>query len=237
MKAIELDEVTTGYENNEVLHDLSMTIESDRVSCILGPNGSGKSTALKVISGLVAVWSGDVYIMGERATDATPREVVHRGVSMLPQGGRVFTELTVKENLRMGAYLTDDDEELQRRYERAYDVFPLLEERTDQLAGDLSGGQQMMVAIGRSLMADPEVLLLDEPSAGLAPNLTDQVFEQIEQLKTTGIDMVIVEQNVRKVLETAEYVYVIDQGTIAYEGDKAGFEDRDALMDMYFGRR
>ena len=237
MTVVELDAVTTGYGTNEVLHDLSMAVESDRVSAVLGPNGSGKSTALKVVSGLVPIWSGDVYIAGERMVDATPREVVRRGVSMLPQGGRVFTELTVRENLRMGAYLVDDADELRTRYDRVYDVFPVLERRTDQRAGDLSGGQQMMVAIGRALMADPEVLLLDEPSAGLAPNLTDQVFEQIRQLEATGVDMVIVEQNVRKVLDIAEYVYVIDQGVVAYEGDPGEFEDTDALMDMYFGRR
>ncbi|WP_331232359.1 ABC transporter ATP-binding protein [Natronorarus salvus] len=236
MTAIELENVTTGYGDNEILHELSMAIEEDRVSTIIGPNGSGKSTTLKAISGLVPVWEGDIFIRGDRITDASTKEIVEKGVVMLPQGGNVFTEMTVKENLKIGAYLNDDKEELKRRYEGVYDVFPILEERNDQRAGDLSGGQQMMVAIGRSLMADPKVLLLDEPSAGLAPNLTDQVFDQIQRLKESGIDMVIVEQNVRKVLDIAEYVFVLDQGEVAYRGPKEGFEDSEELMGMYFGK-
>lgn len=235
MTAIELDEVTTGYGDNEILHSLSMSIASDHVSAVIGPNGAGKSTALKAICGVIPVWDGDIYAHGDPITDASTKEIVDQGIVMLPQGGQVFTELTVKENLRMGAYLTDDEDELQKRYEYAYDIFPLLEERSGQRAGDLSGGQQMMVAIGRALTADPEILLLDEPSAGLAPNLTDDVFEQIQRLKEAGIDMVIVEQNVRKVLEIAEFVHVLDQGELAYEGPKEGFEDSDELMDMYFG--
>ena len=236
MTAIDLENVTTGYGDNEILHELSMAIEEDRVSTIIGPNGSGKSTTLKAISGLVPVWEGDIFIRGDRITDASTKEIVEKGVVMLPQGGNVFTEMTVKENLKIGAYLNDDKEELKRRYEGVYDVFPILEERNDQRAGDLSGGQQMMVAIGRSLMADPKVLLLDEPSAGLAPNLTDQVFDQIQRLKESGIDMVIVEQNVRKVLDIAEYVFVLDQGEVAYRGPKEGFEDSEELMGMYFGK-
>lgn len=234
--AIELEHVTAGYGSNEILHGLSTRIAADRVSAVIGPNGSGKSTMLKTICGVVDVWDGEVRVHGEPVTDASTREIVERGVVMLPQGGQVFAEMTVRENLRMGAYLTDDDDELDRRYGNAYDVFPVLEERNDQEAGELSGGQQMMVAIGRALMADPEVLLLDEPSAGLAPNLTDQVFEQIRRLTGTGIDMVIVEQNVRKVLDIAERVHVLDQGEIVYEGPRERFEDSDRLMDMYFGQ-
>lgn len=234
--ALELDDVTTGYGDNEILHELSMSIASDHVSAIIGPNGSGKSTSLKAISGLIPVWSGDIFVNGEPITNHGTKEIVERGVVMLPQGGQVFTDMTIKENLRMGAYLTDDDTQLEERYERVYDIFPVLGERKNQRAGDLSGGQQMMVAIGRSLMADPKVLLLDEPSAGLAPNLTDDVFKQIERLKDAGIDMVIVEQNVRKVLEIAEFVHVFDQGEIAFEGETEKFMDSDELMDMYFGK-
>jgi len=235
--AIELDEVTTGYGPNEILHQLTMSIASNHVSAIIGPNGSGKSTALKTISGLHPIWSGEIYVDGESVTDNGTKELVERGVVMLPQGGQVFTEMTIKENLRMGAYLTDDDEKITERYDRVYEIFPILEGRKGERAGDLSGGQQMMVAIGRALMADPNILLLDEPSAGLAPNLTDAVFNQIELLKQTGIDMLIVEQNVRKVLEIADFVHVFDQGEVAYEGRKEDFVDSDQLMDMYFGQR
>lgn len=234
--AIELKNVNSGYGENQVLHDLTMTVETGQVNCIIGPNGSGKSTSMKVMNGLLPVWDGRVTMMGDDVTDASPREIVERGVVTVPQGGKVFPEMTVKENLRMGAYLTDEDV-VSERYEFVYDMFPVLDERTDQLAGSMSGGQQAMLAMGRALMADPEFLLLDEPSAGLAPNLIDQVFELIAQLKDTGIDMLVIEQNVRKVLRITDYVFLYDQGTVVFEGATDELRDEDSLMEMYLGRR
>lgn len=237
MSLITLDSVDAGYGENHVLHDLTLDIERGRVNTIIGPNGSGKSTALKTICGLVDVWDGTVEILGEDMTNAHPREVVERGAVMLPQGGNVFPDLTVQENLRMGAYLEDDDDVLQARYERVYEMFPALEEKRSQPAKDLSGGQQMMVAFGRATMPEPEILLLDEPSAGLAPNLVDDVFEQINRLKDAGMDMVIIEQNVRRVLDIAEYVYVFDQGQCVFDGDVDELRDEDDIMEMYIGER
>lgn len=144
MSLIELDAVDAGYGENQVLHDLSVTVSEDRVNCIIGPNGSGKSTMLKSIFGMVDVWNGTVTIRGEDVTNDHPREVLERGVVMLPQGGSVFPDMSVKENLRMGAYLIDDEEFLGRQYEEVFDMFPVLEEKRAQRAGDLSGGQQMM---------------------------------------------------------------------------------------------
>lgn len=236
MSVLTLDDVRTGYGSTEILHGVSLDVDADQVNAVIGPNGSGKSTMLKVVSGLIPVWDGQIQVGGTDITGAGTKSIVESGVVMLPQGGRVFTEMTVRENLRMGAYLTKDSDTIDERYESVYDIFPVLRERTGQEAGELSGGQQMMVAIGRSLMADPEVLLLDEPSAGLAPNLVDEVFEQIQVLKDAGIDMIIVEQNVRKVPDIAEHVFVMDQGELAYDGPREGFEGSDELMEMYFGR-
>jgi branched-chain amino acid transport system ATP-binding protein len=237
MSLIELDAVDAGYDENQVLYDLSVTVDENQVNCIIGPNGSGKSTMLKSIFGMVDIWSGTVTIRGEDVTNDHPREVLERGVVMLPQGGSVFPEMSVKENLRMGGYLIDDEEFLERQYEEVFDMFPVLEEKRAQQAQDLSGGQQMMVAFGRALMSDPDILLLDEPSAGLAPDLVDDVFEQVEVLKERGRDMLIIEQNVRRVLEIAEYVYVLDQGRLEYEGATEALRDEEDIMEMYIGER
>lgn len=237
MSLIELDAVDAGYGESQVLYDLSVTIDEGQVNCIIGPNGSGKSTMLKSIFGMVDIWSGTVTIRGEDVTNDHPRDVLERGVVMLPQGGSVFPEMTVKENLRMGGYLIDDEEFLEQQYEEVFDMFPVLGEKRAQRAQDLSGGQQMMVAFGRALMSDPDILLLDEPSAGLAPDLVDDVFEQVEVLKERGRDMLIIEQNVRRVLEIAEYVYVLDQGRLEYEGETESLRDEEDIMDMYIGER
>lgn len=237
MSLIELDGVDAGYGENQVIHDLSVSIAEDRVNCIIGPNGSGKSTMLKSIFGMVDVWNGTVTIQEADVTNDHPREVLERDVVMLPQGGSVFPDMSVKENLRMGAYLIDDETFLDTQYQEVFDMFPVLDEKRAQQAGDLSGGQQMMVAFGRALMSDPEILLLDEPSAGLAPDLVDDVFEQVEVLKERGRDMLIIEQNVRRVLEIAEYVYVLDQGRLEYEGTTESLRSEQDIMEMYIGER
>lgn len=237
MSLIKLDHVDAGYGENQVLHDLTLSISEDQVNCIIGPNGSGKSTMLKSIFGIVDVWDGTISIRGEDVTNNHPREILEQGVVMLPQGGNVFPDMTVKENLRMGGYLVDDSDALDRRYQEVFEMFPVLEEKQKQRAGNLSGGQQMMVAFGRALMPDPSILLLDEPSAGLAPHLVDDVFEQVELLKNRGRDMLIIEQNVRRVLEIAEYVYVLDQGRLEYEGDTESLQGQDDIIEMYIGKR
>lgn len=234
---IDIDNVDAGYGDNQVLHGLDLSIESDRVNCIIGPNGSGKSTTLKTVCGLVDVWNGSVTVRGQDLTNAHPKDVIEAGVVMLPQGGNVFPDLTVRENLRLGAYLTDDTEELERRFESVHDMFPVLAERGDSNAGSLSGGQQMMVAFGRAMMADPDIFLLDEPSAGLAPQLVDDVFEQVERLKEADRDMVIIEQNVRRVLDIADHAYVLDQGECVYEGPTEQLRNETEIMEMYIGDR
>jgi len=237
MGLIQVNSVNAGYGENQVLHDLTMKIERGRVNTIIGPNGSGKSTSLKTICGLVDVWDGTIKILDEDTTNAHPQEIIKRGAVMLPQGGNVFPELTVQENLRMGAYLEDDADVLQSRYERVFEMFPALKQKRQQNAEELSGGQQMMVAFGRAIMADPDILLLDEPSAGLAPHLVDDVFEQVVRLKEAGMDMVIIEQNVRRVLDVAEHVYVLDQGECVFDGAVDELRNEDDIMEMYIGDR
>ncbi|UTF55659.1 ABC transporter ATP-binding protein (plasmid) [Natronosalvus rutilus] len=214
-----------------------MDIDAGQVNCIIGPNGSGKSTALKAINGLIPIWDGTVTMFGDDMTHASPREIVEFGIITVPQGGRVFADMSVRENLRLGAYLEDDDEFLSERYRYVYDMFPILKERESQLAGSMSGGQQAMLALGRALMSDPEFLLLDEPSAGLAPNLIDDVFDHLTTLKDAGVNMLLIEQNVRKVLNIAEYIYILDNGHVRFEGGKDELTDEDDLVEMYLGRR
>ncbi|WP_425499274.1 ABC transporter ATP-binding protein [Natronosalvus rutilus] len=235
--AIQLKNVDSGYGENQVLHDLTMDIDAGQVNCIIGPNGSGKSTALKAINGLIPIWDGTVTMFGDDMTHASPREIVEFGIITVPQGGRVFADMSVRENLRLGAYLEDDDEFLSERYRYVYDMFPILKERESQLAGSMSGGQQAMLALGRALMSDPEFLLLDEPSAGLAPNLIDDVFDHLTTLKDAGVNMLLIEQNVRKVLNIAEYIYILDNGHVRFEGGKDELTDEDDLVEMYLGRR
>jgi ABC-type branched-subunit amino acid transport system ATPase component len=237
MSLVKLESVDAGYGENQVLHDISLDIEPDRVNCIIGPNGSGKSTLLKSICGLVEVWDGSIRIQDHDVTNAHPRDIIEQGAVMLPQGGNVFPEMSVQENLRIGAFLVDDTGFLESQYETVFEMFPVLEEKRNQRAGKLSGGQQMMVAFGRALMADPKILLLDEPSAGLAPDLVDLVFEQVARLKDEGRDMIIIEQNIRKVLDIAEYVYVLDQGRVVFEGWTDELRDEDDIMKMYIGER
>ncbi|QLG48495.1 ABC transporter ATP-binding protein [Natrinema halophilum] len=234
---IELEDVNSGYDENQVLNDLSLTFEDGRVNCIIGPNGSGKSTTLKTINGLVSCWSGTIRHNDTEIQDCDSQEIVKRGIVTVPQGSSVFPEMTVKENLRMGAYLTDDDDVLDERYEYVFDTFPRVEERLSQQAGSMSGGEQAMVAMGRALMADPDFLLLDEPSAGLAPNLVTEIFTHLERLKEEGIDMVIVEQNVREVLNIAEHVFLLEQGQLEFSGRPSELEDEDELVEMYLGER
>ncbi|GAA0256064.1 ABC transporter ATP-binding protein [Haladaptatus pallidirubidus] len=237
MSLVDLESVDAGYGENQVLHDINLDIEPDRVNCIIGPNGSGKSTLLKTICGLVEVWDGSIRIRDHDVTNAHPRNVIEQGAVMLPQSGNVFPEMTVQENLRIGAFLVDDTKFLKNQYGTVFEMFPVLEEKRNQRAGELSGGQQMMVAFGRALMSDPEILLLDEPSAGLAPDLVDLVFEQVARLKEEGRDMIIIEQNIRKVLDIAEYVYVLDQGSVVFEGWTDELRNEGDIMKMYIGER
>ena len=230
-------DIVTGYGNTEVIHGASLEAAEGDITIIIGPNGSGKSTLFKSINGVLPTWEGSVSLHGDDLSGLRAHERVSYGMMTVPQGGNVFPKMTVRENLIMGGY-TISDEERTENIQSVYEEFPELERFSNKQADTLSGGQQTMLAIGRSMMSDPEYLLMDEPSTGLAPNLVDQVFERIIDLNThTGKSFLIIEQNVRKALEITDWVYVLDQGEVEYGGHIEDFVSEDELMAMYIGNK
>ena len=231
MTILEISELDAGYGEIDVLEDVDMSVEDGRITGIIGPNGTGKSTLLKSIIGIADVKDGEILYQGERLGDTEPSELIRRGITYMPQGDRVFPRMSVYDNLRMGGYVVDDG--FEEALERVYDLYPVLEEKRDQQAGDLSGGQQTMLSFGMALINDPELILLDEPSAGLAPDLVDDLFDQIERLRDEGIPFLIVEQSVRALLDYCDYVYVIEVGTTVFNGTPEELRGEDDLMEMY----
>lgn len=226
--------IVTGYEAHEVLHGVS--IESrEGITCIFGPNGSGKSTLLKAINGILPVWEGEVRFGETSLTDLDPEEIVRSGVVTLPQGGGVFTTLTVRENLKLGGFIVEDQDVVRERMDHVLNTFPDLEGKLDAKTKSLSGGQQMMVSLGRSMMTGADIYLMDEPSAGLAPTLVEEAFELIETLIDQGAHVIVVEQNVRAALPLAEYVYILAEGEMQFAGPPSELADRDELLEVYLG--
>ena len=228
------ENLVSGYGNHRVVDGVS--VESrDGVTCVFGPNGSGKSTLLKTLAGVVPAWEGTVRHRGTDLTGNRPAENVHRGVTMLPQGGGIFGNLTVRENLLLGGYTVDDGAVREERFDEVLSAFPELEGKLDEKGQSLSGGQQMMLSYGRAMMTGAEVYLLDEPSSGLAPSLIDQVFEMTRRLVESGAQVVLIEQNVREALRIADYVYILAQGQLQFEGTPDDLTDEDDLVELYLG--
>ena len=217
----------------DILRGIDLTLNTGELVGIIGPNGAGKSTFIKAIFGLVEVRSGLVKLNDDTITDLPAHELVVRGVGYVPQRNNVFPSLTVGENLRMGLYL--DPQRWNERYPVVVDLFPLLAERESQKAGLLSGGERQMVAMGRALMLDPTLLLLDEPSAGLSPTNQDLVFERVRQIADSGVSILMVEQNARRCLQIADRAYVLDQGTNAYTGTGRELLHDPRVIDLYLG--
>ena len=228
------EDVVTGYDQHEVLHGVSVR-SHDGVTCIFGPNGSGKSTLLKTMNGVVPAWSGTVRYGGRDITDASPEDIVKFGIATLPQGGGVFGTLSVEENLRVGGFTVDDPALLDERIDDVLDVFPDLREKLDARAKSLSGGQQMMVSLGRAMMTGADTYLLDEPSAGLAPALVDDAFELVARLVDRGAQILLIEQNVTAALRLADHVYILAEGDLQFDGPPADLADEDELMELYLG--
>jgi branched-chain amino acid transport system ATP-binding protein len=213
-----VQEVHAGYGRIPILQGVSLVVSSGEVISIIGPNGAGKSTTLKVIVGLLRPERGDVVYDGGRITGLRPDQVLRRGLAYVPQGRIVFPQMTVLENLDMGAYIERDRRRVAEALERVYRLFPILAERPRQRAGTLSGGEQQMLAIGRALMTQPRLLLLDEPSLGLSPKFLGIIFDKIAELKAAGMTMMIVEQNAVKALSVADRGYVLELGRNRFEG-------------------
>ena len=225
----------TYYGNIQALKGISFHVPEGAIVTLLGANGAGKSTTLKSISGLVPPRRGAVAFMGRQIEGLPSEQVVRLGISHVPEGRELFPELTVLENLKMGAYTRRDKVEIQRSLERVYEHFPILAERRTQLAGTLSGGEQQMLAIGRALMAQPRLLLLDEPSLGLAPMLVEEIFRIIREIHESGTTVLLVEQNANKALSIADYGYVLETGLIALAGASQELLRDDHVRQLYLG--
>jgi ABC-type branched-subunit amino acid transport system ATPase component len=211
MIILEAENITAGYTTEvNILYDVDIRLKSGQIVSVIGPNGAGKSTLLKTIFGILKPTTGKINLKQEDITGFKPDKVAKKGISYVPQVNNIFPSLTIQENLEMGAFIRDDD--YSQRLNEIYELFPVLGERKKQKAGQLSGGQRQMVAMGRALMVDPQVLLLDEPSAGLSPKLVDMIFEKIIEINKTGVSMIIVEQNAREALKMADHGYVLAMG-------------------------
>ena len=231
---IQVDDVVAGYlPGVDILNGCSLELHSGEVIGIIGPNGAGKSTLLKAVFGLVEIRSGTVRMANEDITGLRPHELVTRGIGFVPQTDNVFPRLTIQENLEMGAFQKPGM--FHQRFDAVAELFPLLAERRDQRADGLSGGQRQMVAIGRALMMDPQVVLLDEPSAGLSPAYQDQVFEQVTRIAQHGVSLIMVEQNARRCLEICDRGYVLDHGANAYTGTGRELLDDPKVVSLYLG--
>ena len=215
---LSLSEVHCGYGNIEIIKGISLTVEKGQIVAIIGANGAGKTTTLKTIAGLLPVRSGSITCDGNDITKVKPHDVVKMGISQIPEGRQVFSELSVQDNLIMGGYTISDRHLIKTRIEEQYNRFPRLKERYKQMAGTLSGGEQQMLAIARALISSPRMLLLDEPSMGLSPLFVEEVFEIIQELRDGGMTILLVEQNAGMALEIADYAYALETGKIVIEG-------------------
>jgi len=232
---LEVDDVHAYYGNIHALKGISLNVAEGEIVTLIGANGAGKTTTLNAISGLVHVRAGQIRLQGENLSGVPAHEIVARGVVQVPEGRRTFARLTVEENLRMGGYTLRNQAEVREGIERAFELFPRLKERRSQVAGTLSGGEQQMLAIGRALMVKPVVLLLDEPSMGLAPVLVDVIFDTIRRLHDQGTTILLVEQNARMALQIADRGYVIETGRIALTDDAASLRENTMVQDVYLG--
>ncbi|MFQ5400547.1 MAG: ABC transporter ATP-binding protein [Anaerolineae bacterium] len=232
---LELRNVTTHYGLILMLRNVNVTIYPGEIVCLLGGNASGKTTTLKTILGMVVPTEGDVYLAGEKVSGLPTTQIVAKGISMVPENRRLFNRMTVRENLEMGAFLRTDKEEVEREMERIFELFPRVKERLNQQAGTLSGGEQQMVAMGRALMAQPKVLLMDEPSMGLAPILVEQSFEIIQRINEQGTTVFVVEQNANMALSIADRGYVLQTGQIVLADTAANLRNNEMMRHAYLG--
>jgi branched-chain amino acid transport system ATP-binding protein len=232
---LELRNVSTHYGLIAVLRDVNVEIRPGEIVCLLGGNASGKSTTLKTILGMVTPSQGEVVFDGQPISGLSTTEIVGRGVTMVPENRRLFTRMTVKENLELGSYLRTDKDKIREDMDRVMELFPRVRERLAQKAGTLSGGEQQMVAMSRALMADPKVLLMDEPSMGLAPVLVDQVFDIIQDINKLGTTIFMVEQNANMALSIADRGYVLQTGEIVLADTAAALLENPQMREAYLG--
>lgn len=232
---LKVEHLKAGYSGVPVVHDVSFSCDAGSVIGLIGSNGSGKSTTLKAVTGLIKPMGGEILFDGKSITGTAPHKLVQMGIAMVPEGRHLFGKLSVQDNLLMGAYRNKDKEKKQQRLKQIYQMFPRVEERLKQAAETLSGGEQQMVAIARGLMSEPRLLILDEPSLGLAPNLVADIFEFIKEIKDRGFTIILVEQNVNETMEIADYIYVIQNGETVIEGKTEEMKENPEIQKAYLG--
>ena len=232
---LSIKNVTTGYEKAQVLKDITLDVEAKEIVALVGANGAGKTTTLQCISGVIKPWVGSVSLGERDLAPFAPYQIVAMGISYCPEGRDVFANLSVYENLRIGAYLIRDAKEFRDRLDRVYSLFPRLQQRLNQLSGSLSGGEQQMLAIARALMANPDLLLLDEPSLGLAPILVESIYNTIQEINAAGKAILLVEQNVGLALEVSSRGYVLEKGEIRLSGPSPELQDSEYVKASYLG--
>ncbi|MCZ0735485.1 ABC transporter ATP-binding protein [Phreatobacter sp. AB_2022a] len=229
------ENISAAYGSAQVLNAVSIAARPGAITCILGANGAGKTSLIRAIIGLLPASAGRIVLDGEPLSGLSPHARIGRGVGCVPEGRKLFPKMTVEENLRVGAYLVADKRLIGQRLDRVYQTFPRLAERRQQFAGTMSGGEQAMVSIGRALMSEPRILLIDEPSLGLSPALVRDSFAIVREINKTGVSILLVEQNVRQTLAIADYGYVISQGSVVAHGTSDALLNDAEMKKAYFG--
>lgn len=232
---LEIQNLNVYYGGIHALHGISLKVPEGQIVALLGANGAGKSTTLRTVMGLVKPTTGTITINGQSLLGLRSFEVVRRGIALVPEGRRIFANLTITENLRLGAYIRSNEQQVQEDIKDIYQLFPRLEERKRQPAGTLSGGEQQMLALGRALMSKPQVLMIDEPSLGLAPVLAEGVFKKLRELNANGQTILLIEQNARAALAVANYAYILETGSIVLEGPAKTLAQMDEVRKSYLG--
>jgi len=234
MKVLKVSNVHTYYGNIQALKGIDLHVEEGKIVTILGANGAGKTTMMKTIIGFLRPKEGSIQFLGEDITNARPDQLIRKGLTLVPEGRAMLANMTVLENLEMGAFYRSDNE-VKKDMDRMMEIFPILAERREQLAGTMSGGQQQMLAIARALMARPKLLLLDEPSMGLAPLIVADIFKMIKEINSDGTTILLVEQNAKQALKIADYGYVIETGRLAMEGEAKELLENTSIAEAYLG--
>ena len=232
---LEIKDLSVSYGGIEAIKNISLSVEEGSIVTLIGSNGAGKSSTLRSIAGIVKAKSGEVLFEGENILGLSPDQIVKRGVTLVPEGRRVFPNLTVAENLHVGAYLRHDD--IKPDLEHVYELFPRLKERSWQYAGTLSGGEQQMLAVGRAMMARPKLIMMDEPSLGLAPIVVQGIFDIIRTINKAGITVLLIEQNANMALKVADYAYVMQTGEITLSGTGAELLENEEVKEAYLGKQ
>ena len=232
---LEVTNVSSGYGMVQILWNVSFKIKEKEIVSIIGPNGAGKTTLVKTIAGLLTAKTGTIRFNGDAVEKLPPYEIVKRGITMVPEGREIFPRMTVEENIRLGAYTIKEKGKVAESRERVYQIFPVLKKKEKTLAQNLSGGEQQMLVIARSLMSNPQLLILDEPSLGLAPIIVEKVLDTLQTINDDGVAVLLVEQNIRDSLNIANRAYVLEEGKIIIEGEGRELLDNDHIREVYLG--